>query len=109
MKRLICEADIRCAATKHEAIVVDANTLVTPQAKDIAKELGVELKEGALEVACCEKVKAKTPAAAPHSTSAAEPALSAEEIEKLTLLALERGIWNMQDVEKMAKSLGRHA
>ena len=60
MKRLISAADVKAAAEHGGVLTIDDNTIVTPQAKDEAAELGVELVFGA------------APAATQHKT--AEPA-----------------------------------
>ena len=46
MKRLISVAEIKQAAAKNEkAIYIDSSTLITPAARDSAREYGVELLE----------------------------------------------------------------
>lgn len=116
MKRLICEADIVCAHEKGCPVYVDKNTLVTPQAKDVARDLGVELMFGEPKHEACTKSepckKQEDTASKTHEEpvlhTACSPALTAEEIEKLTKLALERGIWSEKDLEKMLCGLGGH-
>ena len=44
MKRLIREEDIRKAAGYIRRIFVDKNTIITPAARDLAKELGVQFE-----------------------------------------------------------------
>ncbi|MBP2662682.1 MAG: transcriptional regulator [Firmicutes bacterium] len=43
MKKLVCANEVKAAAEKGQTIFcVDCNTIITPAAKDIAKELGME-------------------------------------------------------------------
>ena len=51
MKRLISAADVKAAAEHGGVLAIDDNTIVTPQAKDEAAELGVELVFGAAPAA----------------------------------------------------------
>ena len=62
MKRLISAKDVEDAAAKGESLLVDDNTIVTAQARDIARERGVLLQ-------CAHEV-----AAEPAPAKAAEPA-----------------------------------
>ena len=44
MKKLVCASDIKSASDKGQKVIcVDCSTIITPAAKDLAKELGVEL------------------------------------------------------------------
>ncbi len=52
MKKLICQKDIESMAAKGEKTVcVDADTIMTPSAKDAAKNAGIEIRDGV--AACC--------------------------------------------------------
>ena len=95
MKRLISAADVQAAAKSGGTLTIDGNTIVTPQAKDEAAELGVELVFGTPH-----PVPAPAPAPAPvqHKGDQGEPAVSADEIERLIRGALNRGIWTEQQV-----------
>ena len=65
MKRLITARDVEQAAERHENLCVDDNTIVTAQARDYAKELGVLLEEGICAQEC-------------HAHAEAEPAKAHE-------------------------------
>lgn len=121
MKRLISAKDVEDAAAKGESLLVDDNTIVTAQARDVARERGVLLqcaheiaKESAsakafepappCRGAMCEQAGASAPAhdAAPSACcDHREPALSAEEMEKVIRAAVDRGIWTEQELACM--------
>lgn len=47
MKRLVCANEVKAAAEKgQKALCIDSSTIITPSAKDLAKELGVEFTVG---------------------------------------------------------------
>lgn len=97
MKRLISAADVKAAAEHGGVLAIDDNTIVTPQAKDEAAELGVELVFGATPAA----TQHKTAEPAPEHHEEHEAAMSAEEIERLIRGALDTGIWSEQQVEDL--------
>lgn len=97
MKRLISAADVKAAAGHGGVLAIDDNTIVTPQAKDEAAELGVELVFGAAPAAA--QHKTAEPAAEHHEEH--EAAMSAEEIARLIRGALDTGIWSEQQVEDL--------
>ena len=108
MKRLISAADVKAAAKNGGVLAIDDNTIVTPQAKDEAAELGVELVFGAAPAAT--RLKVAVPAPEQHEAPAAhelehheehEAAMSAEEIERLIRGALDSGIWSEQQIEDL--------
>ena len=108
MKRLISAADVKAAAEHDGVLAIDDNTIMTPQAKDEAAELGVELVFGAAPAAT--QHKAAEPAPEHHEAPVAhepehhkehEAAMSAEEIERLIRGALDTGIWSEQQVEDL--------
>ncbi|KXB62844.1 phosphate propanoyltransferase [Olsenella sp. DNF00959] len=100
MKRLISAREVVAAAERHENLVVDENTIVTAQARDVARERGV-----LLEGPCPASHDGKAPAAVHHEPGShegerpVEPPLSADELERVISAALERGIWSKEDVE----------
>lgn len=121
MKRLISAKDVEDAAAKGESLLVDDNTIVTAQARDIARERGV-LLQCAHEVAKepvpakafepappCRGAMCEQAATSAHACDAApseccdhrEPALSAEEMEKVIRAAVDRGIWTEQELACM--------
>lgn len=108
MKRLISAADVKAAAKNGGVLAIDDNTIVTPQAKDEAAELGVELVFGAAPAAT--RLKVAVPAPEQHEAPAVhepehheghETAMSAEEIERLIRGALDSGIWSEQQIEDL--------
>ena len=47
MKKLVCASEVKAAADKGQKIYcVDSNTIITPAANDIARELGMEITVG---------------------------------------------------------------
>jgi ethanolamine utilization protein EutQ len=47
LKKLVCANEVKAAAEKgQKAFRIDSNTIITPSAKDLAKELGVEFVVG---------------------------------------------------------------
>ena len=99
MKRLISAADVKAAAEHGGVLAIDDNTIVTPQAKDEAAELGVELVFGAAPAATQHKTAEPAPehheapvARKPEHHEGHEAAMSAEEIERLIRGALDTGI-----------------
>lgn len=114
MKRLITAKDVEQAAERHESLCVDDNTIVTAQARDYAKELGVLLEDGPAAKEChaydekaCEKACDchGEASAAHHDDHAApahsEPALSADEMERVIRAALSQGIWTVQQLSEL--------
>lgn len=106
MKRLISAADVKAAAKNGGVLAIDDNTIVTPQAKDEAAELGVELVFGAAPAAAQHKPAAPVPEQheapvvhEPEHHEEREAAMSAQEIERLIRGALDSGIWSEQQIE----------
>lgn len=108
MKRLISAADVKAAAKNGGVLAIDDNTIVTPQAKDEAAELGVELTFAAALAATQHKAAAPVPEQheaptvhEPEHHEEHEAAMSAEEIERLIRAALDSGIWSEQQIEDL--------
>ena len=114
MKRLVSAKDVIAAAARHEDIYVDENTIVTAQAKDVARENGVHITCGpkpeehaVKEHAACEKGAADHAAVECHKVDlthegkGTEPALTAAELEHLIAAAFEKGIWTKDDIETL--------
>lgn len=117
MKRLISAQDVIAAAERHENLVVDENTIVTAQARDVAKERGVLLETGSAAAKSAPHAEA-APVAENHEEAhheehheevhheeakAAQPALSADELERVISAAFEKGIWTKEEVEALFK------
>ena len=109
MKRLVSAKDVVAAAARHEDIYVDENTIVTAQAKDVARENGVHITCGPKPEghAACEKPAANHAAVECHKVDlthegkGTEPALTAAELEHLIAAAFEKGIWTKDDIESL--------
>lgn len=110
MKKLVSAQDVVSAAERHESIYVDGNTIVTPQARDVAKERGVCIQDGPTAVrpthgspeTCHE-------GGLPREEEGGEPVLSADELERVITAALERGIWTKDDIEGLFGREGHSA
>ncbi|MGC7870691.1 cupin domain-containing protein [Desulfosporosinus sp. SYSU MS00001] len=49
MKKLVCADEVKAAAAKGQKIFcVDGNAIITPSARDMAKDLGIEFTEGSV-------------------------------------------------------------
>ncbi|WP_084522338.1 phosphate propanoyltransferase [Atopobium fossor] len=96
MKRLICAQDVLTASKKHENLVVDSNTIVTPQAADVAKECGVAFVHA--EQGDC---TSNTNQHATLHDNKNEAAVSAEEIERIVTAGLKRGIWTEESLHQL--------
>lgn len=109
MKRLVTADDVCKAKSKEKDIYIDKNTIVTAQARDIAKEHGVKIIDGQnistdnqcsqknydKEVKCCNQ-----DSQCEKTSRGCERALSAEEIYKVLRYALESGILKESDLTK---------
>lgn len=107
MKRLISSADVRQAAAHGGKLVIDDNTIVTAQAKDEAADLHVELVHGTVEPEPAKHHEAapavhEDASCAQHAEHAEEhhgdPAVSADEMERLIRGAIDHGIWSEQQL-----------
>ncbi|MGP1570011.1 MAG: cupin domain-containing protein [Eubacteriales bacterium] len=60
MKKLICAKEVETLAKQGQKVIcIDENTLITPSARDVAGNLGVEFKTGTCDVAAnCSETKA---------------------------------------------------
>lgn len=85
MKRLICEREIRQLAQAGEKIcLIDADTLITPSARDAARAAGITFAEGS---ACCQP-----PACQPVAVHGAAPdKISADLIYKVVKGLADQG------------------
>lgn len=111
MKRLISAKDVVAVAEHHKNIVVDDNTIVTAQARDVAKERGVLLQSEAEAAAeqheeapaqeHHEEVAPQHHVVKEHKHEEKEPALSADELEHLIAAAFEKGIWTKDDIDTL--------
>lgn len=112
MKTLISEQWVIEAAKAGESIPVGPHAIVTAQARDTARRLGVDLvpRADAPEAVhgaargsgACGRGATATP---PAPKAPGEPALTAEEVERVCRLAMEGGLWGPEDIEAMARDL----
>lgn len=77
MKKLITAEEVRQCKKNSNVIYIDSNTLITPGAKDIASELGVEIRY------CKAKEKAEDKAAAKGNAKKEDKDISSKNIERL--------------------------
>ncbi|WP_294517936.1 phosphate propanoyltransferase [Atopobium minutum] len=96
MRKLICAQDVLAAAQRHESLVVDSNTIVTPQAADVAKECGVALV-AACQAGCAGHDDTQTVSGDTNHEAAISPA----EIERIITAAFDRGIWNEETLHQL--------
>lgn len=110
MKKLVTAEDVCKAKSQAQDIYIDKNTIVTAQARDIAKEHGVKIIEGQKNssdnqcspINCDKDVKCCNQDRQCEKTSrCCEQALSAEEIYKVLSYALESGILKESDLTKL--------
>lgn len=110
MKKLVTAEDVCKAKSQNCDIYIDKNTIVTAQARDIAKEHGIKIIEGqkpSLNDQCspinCDKEKkcCNEDKQCESSSRCCEQALSADEIYKVLSYALEAGILKDSDLTKL--------
>ena len=71
MKRLICAKEVEaCAQQGQKVMYIDADTLITPSAKDAAAAADIEFKVGEPQAECCSTQPCE---AAPAPAQAAQP------------------------------------
>lgn len=115
MRRLISVRDVEAALAAGEDLVIDASTIVTALARDVARERGVTIRTGA-PAACaepaqpCARRRPDVAGAAAPPPCEREPALSACEMERVIRAAIDCGAWSEGDLVHMAEALrgGRH-
>ena len=86
MKKLVSVADIKAMAQKGEKeFFADDNTLITPAARDSAKEFGVKIVKGSpVNVAgCCTPKAEYVPTQAPVCTNPLDPAMIRKIVEQV--------------------------
>lgn len=65
MKRLICAKEVEaCAQQGQKVMYIDADTLITPSAKDAAAAADIEFKVGEPQAECCSQQPCDTAAPA---------------------------------------------
>lgn len=86
MKKLICAKEVEALAQKGEKVMyIDADTLITPSAKDAAAERGIEFSTDA-PCKCCSEDTAEQPAAQNQS------GIDSELIYKALTALMEKGM-----------------
>lgn len=96
MKRLVSGDDVYEKAKLNEPIYIDEDTLVTPYARDLSRELGVKIecrsKQRDLE---CKQVSKTT------EDKECAPILSEDEIYSLLKEAIDGGYLNPKELDEM--------
>ena len=90
MRRLVSGDDVYEKAKSKEPIYIDKDTLVTPYARDLAKELGVKIE-------CCKQTEVNKCTEAKVS----EPILSEDEIYNLLKEAIDAGLLDTKELGEM--------
>lgn len=118
MKRLITEEDVLRAIHENRPILIDKNTIITPQAQDVAKAYHIQFKEESEycdkiehEEKCCKEKECKSE---DEKTSCHQDCqdskkfdtaiLSEDEIYKLLSVAMENGLLSEAKLDNMIKS-----
>ena len=109
MRKLITEEDVRKAKSSGEDIYIDDKTIVTAQARDVARDIDVKIILGEKrsqeessstpcdkEIRCCGDTSS-----CQKETRCCEAVLSPDEIYKLLSFALEAGLVNESDLAKL--------
>lgn len=93
MKKLICAEDVLKAKEAGGCIPVDVNTIVTPSAYDAARQHGVRFSE---ESSC----RTRT-----GNEARSEPVLTKDEIYSILKKAIDRGVWNDENLEQFSSMM----
>lgn len=95
MKKLICAKDVEACAGKGEAyMLIDANTLITPSARDAAALANIEFREEAPAASVEPVAASEAPACeqAPAPSTSAAPQNEQDIIYKALQILLEKGM-----------------
>lgn len=95
MKRLICAKEVEaCAQQGHKVMYIDADTLITPSAKDAAAVADIEFKVGEPQAECCSVQPCEAaPAQDAHACApAAAGGIDSELIYKALKTLMDKGM-----------------
>ena len=95
MKRLICAKEVEaCAQQGHKVMYIDADTLITPSAKDAAAVADIEFKVGEPQAECCSAQPCEAaPAQDAHACApAAAGGIDSELIYKALKTLMDKGM-----------------
>ena len=115
MKRLICAKEVEaCAQQGHKVMYIDADTLITPSAKDAAAVADIEFKVGEPQAECCSAQPCEAaPAQDAHACApAAAGGIDSELIYKALKTLMDKGMLGSvmnsigQDVPYVSESDG---
>lgn len=115
MKRLINADDVLHAKEHGEDLVIDAQTIVTPAAYDLARECGVALRESGHErqvtvsdahSCCCKEHKHAPSQGCCCGGHREEPMLDADEVYRILKAAIDYGLWSEHELIDALKALG---
>lgn len=97
MKKLICAEDVLRAKETGGCIPVDANTIVTPSARDAARQHGVCFSE---ESSCPTRTT---------NAAGTGPVLTQDQIYSILKQAMDRGVWNEKNLETFSSMMDTQA
>ena len=117
MKRLICAKEVEaCAQQGHKVMYIDADTLITPSAKDAAAVADIEFKIGEPQAGCCSAQPCEAAPATAQDAHACAPAaaggIDSELIYKALKTLMDKGMLGSvmnsigQDVPYVSESDG---
>ena len=116
MKRLICAKEVEaCAQQGQKVMYIDADTLITPSAKDAAATADIEFKIGEPQAECCTAQQceaAPAPAQDAHACTPAVGGIDSELIYKALKTLMDKGLLGSvmnsigQDVPYVSESDG---
>lgn len=91
MKKLICTKEVEAAVAKGEKVIyIECNTIITPSAKDMATEHGIEFStEGC---PCCGGSGAPDTTPAPAAQTSGQGGIDSELIYKALTAMIEKGM-----------------
>lgn len=116
MKRLISQEEVLKNKDSKEPILIDKNTIITPAAKDLAKDLGIEVKYCECIQSHCTHKESESKDSSPDceekkdcecktecKTECKEKAISEDEIYALLKKGIDNHLLSVEDLEKLIK------
>lgn len=94
MRRLVSGDDVYEKAKSKEPIYIDKDTIITPYARDLARDLGVKIERYSKEKHAEENIKE-------IEEKPSEPILSEDEIYKLLKEAIDCGCLDPKELGEM--------
>ena len=112
MKRLISQEEVLKNKDSKEPILIDKNTIITPAAKDLAKDLGIEVKYCECIQSHCTHKESESKDSSPAceekkdcecKAECKEKAISEDEIYALLKKCIDNHLLSVEDLEKLIK------